>query len=141
MMDGSALKPGNMEGITFGPNFNGKRTLILVADNNFSRTSVDPIHRTGAEHWPKPNADNQPGLLSELADTYIQGNRALIDVSTTSIPAFCPVLYQSCVLCFWSITPGISCVGRPNLSFKSSTPDWGLAIAGDPHVACASPRY
>ena len=38
--DGSALEPGNMEGITFGPNFNGKRTLILVADNNFSRSQL-----------------------------------------------------------------------------------------------------
>jgi hypothetical protein len=38
--DGSTLVPGNVEGITFGPNFNGKRTLILVADNNFSRTQL-----------------------------------------------------------------------------------------------------
>jgi hypothetical protein len=38
--DGSALEPGNVEGITFGPNFKGKRTLILVADNNFSRTQL-----------------------------------------------------------------------------------------------------
>jgi hypothetical protein len=34
--DGSALSVGNIEGITFGPDFNGRRTLILVADNNFS---------------------------------------------------------------------------------------------------------
>jgi hypothetical protein len=34
--DGSALKVGNIEGITFGPDFHEKRTLILVADNNFS---------------------------------------------------------------------------------------------------------
>jgi hypothetical protein len=38
--DGSTLVPGNVEGITFGPDFNGKRTLILVADNNFSRTQL-----------------------------------------------------------------------------------------------------
>lgn len=38
--DGSTLVPGNVEGITFGPNFNGKRTLILIADNNFSRTQL-----------------------------------------------------------------------------------------------------
>jgi hypothetical protein len=38
--DGSALEPGNVEGITFGPNFKGKRTLILVADNNFSRIQL-----------------------------------------------------------------------------------------------------
>jgi hypothetical protein len=35
-MDGSALSVGNIEGITFGPELNGRRTLILVADNNFS---------------------------------------------------------------------------------------------------------
>ncbi|HET7060710.1 MAG TPA: esterase-like activity of phytase family protein [Nitrosospira sp.] len=34
--DGSALSVGNIEGITFGPDFNGRHTLILVADNNFS---------------------------------------------------------------------------------------------------------
>ncbi|HEX8874146.1 MAG TPA: esterase-like activity of phytase family protein [Nitrosospira sp.] len=36
--DGSALRAGNIEGITFGPIFRGKRTLILVADNNFSNS-------------------------------------------------------------------------------------------------------
>ncbi|MDQ3187188.1 MAG: esterase-like activity of phytase family protein [Pseudomonadota bacterium] len=35
--DGSALAVGNIEGITLGPVFNGKRTLLLVADNNFAR--------------------------------------------------------------------------------------------------------
>lgn len=35
--DGSALAIGNIEGITFGPEFKGKRTILLVADNNFSR--------------------------------------------------------------------------------------------------------
>jgi hypothetical protein len=35
--NGSALAIGNIEGITFGPEFNGKRTIVLVADNNFSR--------------------------------------------------------------------------------------------------------
>ncbi len=38
--DGSMLALGNIEGITFGPSFNGKCTLILVADNNFSRTQM-----------------------------------------------------------------------------------------------------
>jgi hypothetical protein len=38
--DGSALAQGNVEGITLGPMFNGKRTLILVADNNFSRSQL-----------------------------------------------------------------------------------------------------
>jgi hypothetical protein len=35
--DGSVLAQGNIEGITLGPVFNGRGTLILVADNNFSR--------------------------------------------------------------------------------------------------------
>jgi hypothetical protein len=38
--DGSALAQGNIEGITLGPIFNGKRTVILVADNNFSRNQL-----------------------------------------------------------------------------------------------------
>lgn len=35
--DGSMLAVGNIEGITFGPLLNGKRTIVLVADNNFAR--------------------------------------------------------------------------------------------------------
>ncbi len=38
--DGSALATGNIEGITLGPLFNGKPTIILVADNNFSRSHL-----------------------------------------------------------------------------------------------------
>jgi len=34
--DGSALAVDNLEGITFGPPVNGKRTLVLVSDNNFN---------------------------------------------------------------------------------------------------------
>ncbi|MDR7272093.1 hypothetical protein J2X20_004767 [Pelomonas saccharophila] len=34
--DGSVLALDNIEGISFGPMFNGKRTLILVSDNNFN---------------------------------------------------------------------------------------------------------
>jgi hypothetical protein len=34
--DGSALAAGNIEGITLGPMFNGKRTIVLVSDNNFT---------------------------------------------------------------------------------------------------------
>ena len=33
--DGSTLALDNIEGITFGPEFEGKSTLILVSDNNF----------------------------------------------------------------------------------------------------------
>jgi len=36
--DGSALRLDNVEGMTFGPTFDGKPTLILVSDNNFSGT-------------------------------------------------------------------------------------------------------
>mgnify|MGYP001794508581 CR=1 FL=1 len=39
-IDGSALAMGNIEGVTLGPLFNGKRTIILVADNNFSRSHL-----------------------------------------------------------------------------------------------------
>lgn len=34
--DGSALKLDNVEGITWGQDFNGQKTLLLVSDNNFS---------------------------------------------------------------------------------------------------------
>lgn len=34
--DGTTLALDNIEGITFGPEFDGKATLILVSDNNFS---------------------------------------------------------------------------------------------------------
>ena len=34
--DGSVLAVDNIEGITFGPMFEGKRTLILLSDNNFN---------------------------------------------------------------------------------------------------------
>lgn len=34
--DGSPLALDNIEGISFGPMFEGKRTLILVSDNNFN---------------------------------------------------------------------------------------------------------
>jgi len=36
--DGSALALDNIEGIAFGPMLNGKATLILVSDDNFSGT-------------------------------------------------------------------------------------------------------
>lgn len=36
--DGSALALDNIEGITWGADFEGKRTLVLVSDNNFSGT-------------------------------------------------------------------------------------------------------
>lgn len=34
--DGSTLAVDNIEGITFGPTVDGKRTLVLVSDNNFN---------------------------------------------------------------------------------------------------------
>ena len=36
--DGSALALDNIEGITWGADFEGKRTLVLVSDNNFGST-------------------------------------------------------------------------------------------------------
>lgn len=38
--DGSALALGNIEGITLGPRFNGKNTIVLVADNNFNNRQL-----------------------------------------------------------------------------------------------------
>lgn len=35
--DGSTLALDNIEGLTFGPEVNGKRTLVLISDDNFSR--------------------------------------------------------------------------------------------------------
>jgi hypothetical protein len=38
--DGSPLAQGNIEGITLGPIFNGRPTVVLVADNNFTRNQL-----------------------------------------------------------------------------------------------------
>ena len=38
--DGSRLAVGNIEGITLGPRFNSKHTILLVADNNFSKNQL-----------------------------------------------------------------------------------------------------
>lgn len=38
--DGSELVVGNIEGITLGPRHHGRRTLILVADDNFSKNQL-----------------------------------------------------------------------------------------------------
>jgi hypothetical protein len=38
--DGSRLAVGNIEGITLGPRFNSKHTIVLVADNNFSKNQL-----------------------------------------------------------------------------------------------------
>jgi hypothetical protein len=41
--DGSVLALDNIEGITFGPVVNGKRTLILLSDNNFNPAQFTQI--------------------------------------------------------------------------------------------------
>lgn len=38
--DGSALKLGNVEGMTFGADLNGQHTLILVSDNNLATSGT-----------------------------------------------------------------------------------------------------
>lgn len=49
--DGSGLAIGNIEGITFGPEFNNKRTIVLVADNNFSRMQFTQFIALEIEKW------------------------------------------------------------------------------------------
>ena len=52
--DGSALALDNIEGLTFGPSVNGKRTLILVSDNNFASTQFTQFVALEVAPVPKP---------------------------------------------------------------------------------------
>lgn len=47
--DGSALVLDNVEGITWGADVDGKRTLVLVADNNFAATQVTQFIAIGVD--------------------------------------------------------------------------------------------
>lgn len=49
--DGSTLAVGNIEGITLGPSFNDKRTLVLVADNNFTRNQLTQFIALEINHF------------------------------------------------------------------------------------------
>jgi hypothetical protein len=52
--DGSALALDNIEGITWGPSFNGKPTLLLVSDNNFGATQFTQFIALSVETAPIP---------------------------------------------------------------------------------------
>jgi hypothetical protein len=64
--DNSFLATDNIEGLTFGPTFNGKRTLILVSDNNFSDTQFTQfiaLEVVGAIPEPQTYALMLAGLI------------------------------------------------------------------------------
>lgn len=64
--DGSFLATDNIEGLSFGPEYNGKRTLILVSDNNFSPTQFTQfiaLEVTGPIPEPQTYALMLAGLL------------------------------------------------------------------------------
>lgn len=52
--DGSALALDNIEGLSFGPQFNGQQTLILVSDNNFSGTQFTQFVALRVAAVPEP---------------------------------------------------------------------------------------
>lgn len=52
--DNSALALDNIEGITFGPEVNGKKTLILVSDNNFAATQFTQFVALQISAVPEP---------------------------------------------------------------------------------------
>jgi hypothetical protein len=52
--DGTALALDNIEGLTFGPEFNGRQTLILVSDNNFSGTQFTQFVALDITLVPEP---------------------------------------------------------------------------------------
>ena len=52
--DGSALALDNIEGLAFGPQFNGQQTLILVSDNNFSGTQFTQFVALSVAAVPEP---------------------------------------------------------------------------------------
>lgn len=52
--DGSALALDNIEGLTFGPSVHGKRTLILVSDNNFGAAQFTQFVALEVAPVPRP---------------------------------------------------------------------------------------
>lgn len=63
--DGSALALDNIEGITLGPQVNGKSTLLLVSDNNFSGTQFTQF--VALQISPVPEPESYAMLLAGLA--------------------------------------------------------------------------
>lgn len=54
--DGSFLATDNIEGLTLGPEINGKRSLILVSDNNFSATQFTQFIALEVSAVPEPGS-------------------------------------------------------------------------------------
>ena len=54
--DGSFLATDNIEGLTLGPVVNGKQTLILVSDNNFSGTQFTQFIALEVSAVPEPGS-------------------------------------------------------------------------------------
>lgn len=52
--DGSSLALDNIEGLTWGPTVNGRQTLLLVSDNNFSGTQFTQFVALGVAAVPEP---------------------------------------------------------------------------------------
>jgi hypothetical protein len=70
--DGSFLATDNIEGLSWGPLHNGKRTLILVSDNNFSPTQFTQfvaLELTGPIPEPQTTALMLGGLAGVAALT------------------------------------------------------------------------
>jgi hypothetical protein len=62
--DGSVLALDNIEGLTFGPMVDGKRTLILVSDNNFGPNQFTQFVATRLNNTPQTTG---PLLIDDLA--------------------------------------------------------------------------
>lgn len=62
--DGTALALDNIEGLTFGPEINGRKTLILVSDNNFSATQFTQF--VALEITPVPEPETVALMLAGL---------------------------------------------------------------------------
>lgn len=62
--DGTALALDNIEGLTFGPEVNGRKTLILVSDNNFSATQFTQF--VALEVTPVPEPETVALMLAGL---------------------------------------------------------------------------
>lgn len=60
--DGTPLALDNIEGMTWGPEFNGKPTLVLVSDNNFGATQFTQFVALSVTS-PIP----EPGTLATMA--------------------------------------------------------------------------
>ena len=54
--DGSFLATDNIEGLTLGPEINGKRSLILVSDNNFAASQFTQFIALEVSAVPEPGS-------------------------------------------------------------------------------------